>query len=297
MLAQLRRILRKRFGGVWTWASIAVTSMVALVFGFRVPLPGIALTRNPILEVWCGKFCMGKRQRRMVNSLPGRTFTFDFYELTGNILPGTVVLIGIAALFPELEQFHFLLPESIGSVFLFVMLAYIIGHLLQGIGNIFEYAYWKLWRGRPTDWPVTRPRKDDFAGFAWVQKNLPSSSQKDFTKADLDWWRTRIREVQTLIVSAGHCRRLDVFNGNYLLFRGLLAGEAVIGGLWLASTGPELCNFFQVLKACVILVVIVGLTLYRMHHFAVHYARELFAGASLFETKNEEYPEGGPNYV
>ncbi len=194
--------------------------------------------------------------------LPGRAF--DFYELTGHILPGTIVLVSIPVLFPKVKQFHFLLPESIGSVFLFIILAYLVGHLLQGIGNIFECAYWKLWGGRPTDWPVTRPWKNKFIDFAWVQENLPSSS-KNFSEADLAKWHTRIREVQIEIVSAGYSKRLDIFNGNYLLFRGLLAGESVITVLWLARVEPVLYDFFQIFKTFIVFTAIFSLTLYRMH--------------------------------
>jgi len=219
------------------------------------------------------------------DSLLGRGF--DFYEFTGNILPGAVFLIGIAPLSREAEQFHFLVPESIGSVLVFVMIAYVVGHLFQGIGNLFERGYWRFWGGKPTDWPVTKPQ-NEFIGFAWVRQNLPSSN--GYSKEDLIRWRTKVREAQTQIVNAGYSRRLDVFNGNYLLFRGLLVSEIGIAAFWLTATDPKL---IQILRACIILMAILGLTLYRMHNFAMHYARELFSEAGLLEAKNKEFCKTG----
>jgi hypothetical protein len=81
-------------------------------------------------------------------------------------------------------------------------------------------------------------------------------------------WSFIIRQVYGVVSSAGQASRVDTFNGNYGLHRGIAASCIVLFGscLWSAKYWPNeliLAGLF-----CVALM--------RMHRFGRLYARELF---------------------
>ena len=82
---------------------------------------------------------------------------FDFYEFTGILAPGATVLTGAILLFPGWGLHALIKDISIGGMGVFVVLAYVLGHLVQAVGNGIESVWWKLWGGRPTDWVRTKP--------------------------------------------------------------------------------------------------------------------------------------------
>ena len=75
---------------------------------------------------------------------------FDLYEYTGVIVPGSVLVVTLALIFPEL------LPSitstlSLGDLGLMLILAYIAGHFVQAGGNAWEFIVWKCLGGWPTE--------------------------------------------------------------------------------------------------------------------------------------------------
>jgi hypothetical protein len=75
--------------------------------------------------------------------------------------------------------------------------------------------------------------------------------------------------VYAIVSAAGKHARVDTFNGNYGLLRGLAAAF-----LALTFVALILGKGLYVIGALVILLL---LAIQRMHRFAVHYATELFA--------------------
>jgi hypothetical protein len=63
---------------------------------------------------------------------------FSFYEFTGVIVPGSTLLLGMAVISDPLRQFIASDKFGAGQLGLFVVASYIIGHLVQGIGNLLE---------------------------------------------------------------------------------------------------------------------------------------------------------------
>ncbi len=63
---------------------------------------------------------------------------FDFYEFAGVIAPGAVVLYVLWLILPDVAPFLTTRELSIGSLGLFVILAYVAGHLVQAVGNGLE---------------------------------------------------------------------------------------------------------------------------------------------------------------
>ena len=77
-----------------------------------------------------------------------------------------------------------------------------------------------------------------------------------------------VREVYAIVSGAGKAARVDTFNGNYGLLRGLAAAF-----LALIIVAVALGEGLHVVAVLVILLL---LAVQRMHRFAVHYATELY---------------------
>jgi len=195
--------------------------------------------------------------------------TFDFYEYAGFIIPGAVLTLGMLLLFPEARAFFGKEGVTFGELGLFVVVAYAAGQLVQGIGNIVEWVWWKPWAGRPS--------KRVLAGHYLSpeqRKQLITALKKDsrinqnLATADKAEYDGIVRAVYAIISGAGRATRVDIFNGNYGLLRGLAAAFLALIIVALAF-GKELYVVFA-------LVLLLLLAVQRMHRFAVHYATELF---------------------
>jgi hypothetical protein len=169
-------------------------------------------------------------------------------------------------------------------------MAYVAGHLVQSFGNLIELIWWKCARGWPTDWVRTR-RHDILALAQW--NILParireliriecSDSLATFTEKD---WKSITRQVYASVRKAGRAERVDVFNGNYGMFRGIAASLVII--LAAACLDAEKHNW----RLYGSLLVMLGLALMRMHRFGVHYSRELFV--QFLNTEPNEATETG----
>ena len=199
---------------------------------------------------------------------------FDFYEFTGILAPGALFLAGLIYLWPDALRFDSFKDVSVGTFGFFVLLAYATGHLVQAAGNIIEAIWWKAFGGMPSDW--VRDSKQSLLAPAQVDRlrlllrtrlhlNVPDSLS-DVTGAA---WYAITRQVYAAVSAAGRAQRIDTFNGNYGLNRGLFAASFVLAILVLTEE-PVQVKLFLILSA---VAVIAGI---RMHRFAKHYARELF---------------------
>ena len=77
-----------------------------------------------------------------------------------------------------------------------------------------------------------------------------------------------VREVYTEVAGAGKAGRVDIFNGNYGLMRGLTA--ALVVTFILAIVAGKGLTVLGVVAALFLLAV------HRMHRYGRHYATELF---------------------
>jgi hypothetical protein len=76
---------------------------------------------------------------------------FDAYEIIGVITPGVVVALLLTMEWPS---FRTMLGEkglSIGDFGLFILVAFVLGHLIQAVGNVLEPIIWFPF-GLPTNW-------------------------------------------------------------------------------------------------------------------------------------------------
>lgn len=196
--------------------------------------------------------------------------SIDFYEFVGVIVPGAVLLAGIGLLLDAGTVNRFLSPEGIGNAVVYLVLAYVVGHLIAAIGNWLEVLFWKPWRGMPTDWPLTRPALSEASSWKTVVESYCGEKCKanDFPK-----WKSLVAKVRSKVYASNMAMRLNVFNGNYGMFRGLIVSEFAIA-LVAWKSNYNLGLVYAVLGVASIL------TFYRMYHFGILYARELFSNVA-----------------
>jgi hypothetical protein len=194
--------------------------------------------------------------------------TFDFYEYAGFIIPGTVIIVAAVWLFPESRALFSKEGVTLGELGLFVIVAYAAGQLVQAIGNYLEWIWWKPWGGMPS--------VRVFCG-----KYLSADQRKRLLDAlgpvlgDADPCRLPqserlaiVREIYSEVAAAGKAGRVDIFNGNYGLMRGLAA--ALVVTFILAIVAAKSLTIL-----CVVAVLLL-LALHRMNRYGRHYATELF---------------------
>src|SRR5258708_6603452 len=152
--------------------------------------------------------------------------TFDFYEFAGILTPGAVVLYVVSRICPETAPFIEGKEFSLGDLGLFIILAYVAGHLVQALGNFVEKMFWCVFGGMPTNWLLEKRQKL----LSGVQVTALPEKVKELTGmslgkpiADLtvnDWFPIT-RQIYAAVSAAGRAQRIDTFNGNYGMFRGL----------------------------------------------------------------------------
>ena len=145
-----------------------------------------------------------------------------------------------------------------------------IGHLIQGVGNLLEMGWWRPRGGMPSDWLLRGDQK------------LVSESQKvrlldlcsknmgiDRGKLTPGQWYLTVREMYAVVESAGRSKRIDAFNRTYGLLRGISAGCLVFAAL-AGIAHPERKELW------IGGLMVAAIALYRMDRFAKRYAREVF---------------------
>jgi hypothetical protein len=195
----------------------------------------------------------------------------SFYEQIGIVIPGSVLVFGLVLYYPALQLLTVKDGFSVGELGLFVLIAYAAGHLIAAIANALEGLFWGILGGMPSAW-ITR---DPPALLSAQQvENLRSKLSTRLTitvdkLAGLDrktWWPIT-RQIYADVAKNGRPDRIDAFNGNYGLNRGLASACLVLAVIALAHTdwwiGAGLCASAAIYA-------------YRAYRFGVHYARELF---------------------
>jgi len=201
--------------------------------------------------------------------------TLNFYEFAGLIAPGAVTLFGIALLFPASRGALVGENLSVGEFGLFTILAFVAGHLIQAFGDVIEALWWKAWGGMPTDWVRSGKHKliadaQKQALATHLHRKLNMKGPVKFEEMSTSDWFGITRQIYAAVGSQERPSvRVDRFNGNYGLNRGIAAALIIIS---------VLTFMFRPMHWPIGLLTVVGiaLALYRMHNFGKHYARELF---------------------
>jgi len=200
---------------------------------------------------------------------------FDFYEFAGIIVPGTVLLVGACYCSPSINKAVFEQNLSVGKTAISLIVAYGLGQLVAALGNMVEKVWWRAWRGMPSDWPRSGKRHLIAAGQlsrmdTALAEKLGLEFAGGFQQLAANDWFAVVRQMYAKVAAHSAGQRVDIFNGNYGLNRGLAAALLAILVMVVITRG------FAPWQAELLLVLGVAVAVYRMHRFGVHYARELF---------------------
>lgn len=197
--------------------------------------------------------------------------TFTYYDIIGVIAPGAIIFIGLTILFPGFQKIELFHNFNMGGLGIFVILSYVAGQLTQAIGNALENIWWRVWGGMPADW--IRIGKGDLLAqpqITALEEQLPLKlglrSPISLKEMDLKEWRSVTRQMYIAVSAHSRSERIDMFNGNYGLNRGIAAAFFILAPLTIIYN-----------LATTLLLLIGGIiAIYRMHRFGKYYAREIF---------------------
>jgi len=203
---------------------------------------------------------------------------FSFYEFAGVVAPGGTLLLSLSLTVHPLWEFFSSDKFGAGQLGLFLIASYITGHLVQGIGNQLEKVLWAF-RGMPSTWirwkkppylidQQTRRLRD-------VMIQLLGDKVPPLQELDIKACRGLAAQLYAKLEKEGRTARIDVFNGNYGLFRGIASALLVTVAVTAFKEG-----LFK--TPTVIMATVFFLALMRMHRFGIHYAAELYRQALNF---------------
>jgi hypothetical protein len=200
---------------------------------------------------------------------------FDFYEIVGVLVPGSILLVGISILYPQIRLSSQDTGVAVGEFGIFTLLAYGAGHLVQAIGNGLEWTWWRLWGGLPSDWikyaahPLLSESQRTTL-LSQISQKLCITVPSDPAVLNAASWFGITRQMYAAVAGVGRSQRIDTFNATYGLSRGIAAAAVSLATLVLIEQG---CLG---LKTAALLFGAAAIAIYRMHRFGKHYARELF---------------------
>ncbi|MCS3665060.1 hypothetical protein GGP65_002694 [Salinibacter ruber] len=199
---------------------------------------------------------------------------FSYYDFFGILAPGTVLLVGLLLLFGKRPSVGFIEGVGVGGLGILAILGYATGQMTQAFGNVLENVYWRFWEGKPTQW--VRTGRHERLSFSEKQierlqevcrRELDVDLESPIPNLSASAWRGITGQFYAAVENRGQTRRITTFNSKYGFHRGLTVAALVLtiaafvnGRVWIGAMGG----------------VAVGITLYRMHRFARHYAHELF---------------------
>jgi len=189
---------------------------------------------------------------------------FSFYEFTGIITPSVILLYFLDLLLKKCYSEPLFDFSKLGESVVFFIIAYGLGQVLHSIGNLLENAIWLVFNGKPTNWLTKAPRFSLKLFDAGETKKIIDKLHQEFGKVEgKDYGMLAYSKVY----SQGKSERIDIFNGNYSMFRGLSVSFMIlaIGMLWLCLGWWAFWPFVFSIMA-----------LSRMIRFGKYYAKEVF---------------------
>lgn len=188
---------------------------------------------------------------------------FSFYEFAGIIAPSVIFLFFLDLMLKKAQTFTLFDFSNLGESIVFIVIAYGVGHVLQSFGYYIEKLIWWILNGKPTDWLLKKPRLCQKLLENDETKQILGKLEKEFGTGEKNYGRLAFTKVYV----EGKADRIEIFNGNFSLFRGL-----VICFLFLMIVAVCL-NFGRWFLLPLILLFLSAI---HMVHFGKCYAREVY---------------------
>lgn len=188
---------------------------------------------------------------------------FSFYEFVGILVPSAIFLYASHLILSIVYQKQFVDFSKVGETIIFILVCYGVGHILQSLGNIFESILWFIYGGMPTSWLNKKNRFGKTLFENTLNKNIEEKVKQKFGEGIKDYGRL----TYNLIFQKQKSARVDIFNGNYSLFRGLSISFLLI---------TIMCGYYFNWKITTLAAIPFILSVMRMIRFAKYYATETF---------------------
>lgn len=216
----------------------------------------------------------------------------SLYDILGVLAPGAVVTVGIITLFPEAAAVLANKNFTVGEFGIVLLVSYVVGNLVAGLGNFLERAYWRMRGGDPTDCAIKKdgmlihPREHQA-----LQEKLQAKQliRTDEHLADLHPrdWKGITRRMYLELENRKATRRIELFNAQYGMNRGIAAGFIVLVALVAFHAGLAAWRIELILAVCT------ALACYRMERFSRYYTGELLRGyLTAGEASRPQEPAG-----
>lgn len=197
--------------------------------------------------------------------------TFDAYEVIGVITPGAVLGLLMALQWPDFRALLGQEELSIGGLGLLLVASFVIGHMVQAVGNLLESIVWAL-PGMPSTW-VTRPKQQLLTASQRHQLETKvleiEPHAADLTAFSRKAWLGVTARLYAKVNAAGRAARVDACNRTYGLSRGL-AAAFFLAAVWAFYEDRTLSTEVLVFMGLLIIA------LYRMVRAGRYYARSLY---------------------
>ncbi len=188
---------------------------------------------------------------------------FSFYEFVGIIVPSSIFLYSTQIIIKFIYQKEIIDFGKIGETAIFVIVSYGVGHILQSLGNIFENLVWFIYGGMPTKWLTNKNRFGKILFEKSLNDKIENKVKLQFGDGISDYGRLSYN----LIFLREKTVRIDIFNGNYSLFRGLSICFLLIS---------IICGYYFSWQITTLSLIPFILSVMRMIRFAKYYATETF---------------------
>lgn len=188
---------------------------------------------------------------------------FSFYEFVGILVPSTILLFCINIIISVKYNLKLVDFAEIGETLIFIIISYGVGHLLQAIGNIFESIVWFIYGGMPTSWLNKKNRFNNYLFEQDFNQKILEKTKLKFGEGIKDYGRI----TYNFLFIKEKTKRIDLFNGNYSLFRGLSISFLIISIIFL---------FYFPFNSLLYPLIPFLLATLRMIRFAKYYATEVF---------------------
>ena len=187
----------------------------------------------------------------------------SFYEFVAILVPSVILLYSLKLIFENAYQTQIVVFGTLGETFIFIILCYGVGHLIQSVGNFFEKIVWFAYGGTPTKWLIQKNRFGRLLFEESENQRITEKVKNAFGERIEDYGRL----TYNLLFQKEKTKRIDIFGGNYSRFRGLAISFLII---------TAFCLHYLTWSTSLIALGSFCLATIRMIRFAKYYATETF---------------------